>query len=177
MQLWLSPYAQNRYWISTLEDPQYHTFPKLPMTKPSLNTEIRSKRDISKNNLILQCIKHKLILIEKVEKKRERIPKRIHWKLSKHISNEKNDPLYKPIINHIFFFLYNLEQKMILIFQMSTTDIKNKSQSGKNIEFTISHHAASIAMTTTTPNSITIAIINVMLLLFTKTNKYIFEVK
>ena len=71
MQLWLSPYAQNCYWTSTLEDPQYPTFPKLPMTKPSLNTKIQSKRDISKNYLILQCIKRKLILIENVEKKRE----------------------------------------------------------------------------------------------------------
>ena len=48
---------------------RYQTFPKLPI-RPSLNTEIQSKRDISKNYLILQCIKHKLILIEKVEKER-----------------------------------------------------------------------------------------------------------
>ena len=43
----------------------------LPQAVPSLNTEIQSKRDINKNYLILQCIKHKLILIEKVEKEKE----------------------------------------------------------------------------------------------------------
>ena len=103
-------------------------FRRPTMTKPSLNTEIQSKRDISKNYLILQCIKHKLIL-KMWKKMRDYVfitPKRTHWKLFKHKSNEMNDPIYEPIINHIFFFLYILEQKMILIFQMSTTKIKNR---------------------------------------------------